>query len=377
MFQIVARSEEPINESVKEKISNYCHVDPDQVICLSDQASIYRVPLVLVQQGLIDYFSKKFKLTLKLDPSTKFLHKWRRLAERHDRLLKTVSIALVGKYTKLEDSYASVVKALNHASLTINRRLQIFYIEGSSLEETTKQQNPSEYYEAWQQLCKADGLLVPGGFGDRGIEGKILAIEHARRKKQPFLGVCLGFQCAVVEFCRNELEIKDAESQEQNPDAKEKVVIEMPEHNGGNLGGTMRVGRRETIFVNKDSILYRLYNPKNNRVFERHRHRYEVNIDMVDQLEKAGMIFVGKDTTMQRMEIMELRDHPYFVGVQFHPEYTSRPLKPSVPYLGLLLASAQKLESYLAQKEVPNSNSDTDVSDSDSTDNSIVVVESK
>ncbi|KAH9419490.1 CTP synthase 1 [Dermatophagoides pteronyssinus] len=374
---IVARSEEPINESVKEKISNYCHVDPDQVICLSDQASIYRVPLVLVQQGLIDYFSKKFKLTLKLDPSTKFLHKWRRLAERHDRLLKTVSIALVGKYTKLEDSYASVVKALNHASLTINRRLQIFYIEGSSLEETTKQQNPSEYYEAWQQLCKADGLLVPGGFGDRGIEGKILAIEHARRKKQPFLGVCLGFQCAVVEFCRNELEIKDAESQEQNPDAKEKVVIEMPEHNGGNLGGTMRVGRRETIFVNKDSILYRLYNPKNNRVFERHRHRYEVNIDMVDQLEKAGMIFVGKDTTMQRMEIMELRDHPYFVGVQFHPEYTSRPLKPSVPYLGLLLASAQKLESYLAQKEVPNLNSDTDVSDSDSTDNSIVVVESK
>ncbi|OTF82102.1 hypothetical protein BLA29_011826, partial [Euroglyphus maynei] len=198
---------------------------------------------------------------------------------------------------------------------------------------------------------------VPGGFGDRGIEGKILAIEHARLKKQPFLGICLGFQCAVVEFCRNVLGIKNAESHEQNPDAKEKVVIEMPEHNGGDLGGTMRVGRRETIFVNKDSILHRLYKPKNDRVFERHRHRYEVNIDMVDQLEKAGMMFVGKDTTMKRMEIMELRDHPYFVGVQFHPEYTSRPLKPSVPYLGLLLASTQKLDAFM---ESQNSNSDTD-----------------
>lgn len=323
---------------------------------------------MLEEQGLNDYFMKKFELKPKFTLKKRtgehggYLHKWRMLANRYDNTSQTVSIALVGKYTKLEDSYASVIKALRHSALKINRKLKIYYIEGTNLEDETKQTNPTKYHEAWQELCKSDGLIVPGGFGDRGVEGKILAIEHARVSKKPFLGVCLGYQCAVVEFARNVLEIKDADLIEAKPTTPNPVVIEMPEHVGGDLGGTMRVGRRETRFVNKNSQLFVLYGKKD-KIYERHRHRYEVNPEYIKQLEEAGMLFVGKDDTGERMEIMELDsslfDHPYFVGVQYHPEYTSRPLKPSPVYLGLLLASANMLDSYLSRGS-PEQNSESD-----------------
>lgn len=318
------------------------------MIYLCDQSSIYKVPLVLEQQGLVKYFCDKFKLeNVKFTLANRgLLYKWKMISERIDSLTKTVSIALVGKYTKFEDSYASVIKALQHASQSVWRKLEIVYIEGSSLEDSTKTIDPHQYYKAWQMLCNADGLIVPGGFGDRGVEGKILAIEYARINKKPFLGVCLGFQCAVLELCRNVLDMKNAESMEQNRNTACPVIVEMPEHNGGDLGGTMRVGRRETQFVVQDCITYKLYN-RQSTIYERHRHRYEVNIDYVPQLEKAGMRFVGKDTALERMEIMELENHPYFVGVQFHPEYTSRLLKPSPPYLGLLLAASDKLNGYI------------------------------
>lgn len=323
----------------------YCHVEPSQVICLADQSSIYKVPLVLTEQGLLEFFANKFSLEIKENFSLK--NRWLLLSELQDSISKTVLIALVGKYTKFEDSYASVIKSLNHASMAVNYRLKILYIEATSLELDTKLSNPTEYYEAWKNLSQSDGILVPGGFGTRGLEGKILAIEHARTNMKPFLGICLGFQCAVIEYCRNVLGMKNAHSQEQNSEKDEMVIIEMPEHNGEVLGGTMRVGRRETVFVHKDCKSYYLYRPKENRIFERHRHRYEVNIDFVEKIEKHGMRFVAKDTTKQRMEIVEIQSHPYFVGVQFHPEYTSQPFKPSPPYLGLLLAATDNLELYL------------------------------
>lgn len=379
IFQIICRSEEAINAEVREKISNYCHVECEQVICLSDQSSIYRVPLELEKQGLIKYFYQKFQLPNAMPiPPRGFLYKWKKLAERHDNMNKTITIALVGKYTRLEDSYASVIKSLQHSALAINRKLIISYIEGTNLEEATKESQPKQYYDSWKALCEANGLIVPGGFGDRGIEGKILAIKHAREKKIPFLGVCLGYQCAVLELCRNVLNMRDAESHEQNKDSPNAVIIEMPEHTNCDLGGTMRVGRRETIFVIKGGIIHKLYGNVD-RIYERHRHRYEVNPEMVPKLESAGMMFVGRDTTGERMEIMELKDHPYFVGVQFHPEYTSRPLKPSPPYYGLLLAAANKLTTYLAGKSndfpgegsttTSTNTSDTDVSEGESTDN--------
>ena len=331
---------------MREKISNYCNVDSDEVISLTDQSSVYRVPLELEKQGLVKYFIQKFKLHVPEVPVKSFLLEWRRLADRYDNMDKSVSIALVGKYTKLKDAYASVNKALEHSALACNRKLHIAYIESECLEKKMKSNDPKRYYEAWQELCDANGLIVPGGFGDRGVDGKVLAIQYARTKKLPFLGVCLGYQCAVLELCRNVLNMADAESQEANREAANPVIIEMPEHTNCDLGGTMRVGSRVTNFVLKGSIIHRLYKCAD-QINERHRHRYEVNPAVVPALEQAGMMFVGKDDTGQRMEIMELIDHPYFVGVQFHPEYTSRPLKPSPPYYGLILAAMNKLNEFL------------------------------
>lgn len=343
------------------------------MIYLCDQSSIYKVPLVLEKQGLVKYFFEKFKLgeqNFSLNCNG-LLYKWKMISDRIDSLSKSVCIALVGKYTKLEDSYASVIKALKHASQAVYRKLEIAYIDSSALEEKTKQTNPKEYYLAWQALCTANGLIVPGGFGDRGVEGKILAIEHARTNKIPFLGICLGFQCAVLELCRNVIGLKDAESMEQNKEATCPVIVEMPEHHGGDLGGTMRVGRRETQFVTKDCITHKLYKCQDT-IHERHRHRYEVNVEYIDRLEAAGMRFVGKDTSKERMEIMELQGHPFFVGVQFHPEYTSRLLRPSPPYLGLLLASVsiEKLNAYLEGKHALNDgyNSDNEMINYDNLD---------
>jgi CTP synthase len=221
-------------------------------------------------------------------------------------------------------------------------------LEASDLEQDTKHENPVRYHEAWQQLCSSNGVLIPGGFGVRGMEGKILAAEWARKNKKPMLGVCLGLQCAVIEFARNVLGWKDAHSTEADSTTTHPVVIEMPEHHPGHLGGTMRLGKRKTIFkTSQESILQKLY--KNAEfVEERHRHRYEVNPSVVNDFEAAGLMFVGQDVDGKRMEIMELKDHPYYVAVQYHPEYLTRPLKPSAPYLGLLLASCGRLQSYVS-----------------------------
>jgi len=210
------------------------------------------------------------------------------------------------------------------------------------------------------------GVLVPGGFGNRGIEGKVLAIEWARKNQKPFLGVCLGLQCAAIEFARNVLGWSDANSTEVDPETTKPVVIDMPEHHGGDLGGTMRVGKRETFFNDTNSVIKSLYGNRSS-IEERHRHRYEVNPEFVELFNEAGMKFVGHDDTGNRMEIMELASHPYFVGVQYHPEYLSRPLKPSPPYLGLLLASSGKLSSYLSRgcRLSPRHGSDNDTSDDD------------
>lgn len=344
---IVCRSEMPIIEEVKKKISNFCHVKPEQVICIHDCTSTFRVPLMLDEQGLIQFFSERLQLSIATPRPKKFMWKWRDLADRHDNVRKVVEIALVGKYTQLEDAYASVSKALQHSALFVNRRLILSYIEAASLEEATKVENPVKYHQAWQILCRSGGVIVPGGFGKRGMEGKIAAVTWCRTTKKPFLGVCLGLQAAVIEFTRNVMNWKDANSTEINPETPYPVVIDMPEHNQGQMGGTMRLGKRTTIF-HGESTMKKLYGNVST-VDERHRHRYEVNPQYVDQIEAAGLRFVGRDDTGARMEIMELptTTHPYFVATQYHPEYISRPLKPSPPYLGLVLSAAGKLQTYL------------------------------
>uniref|UniRef100_A0A4W3I5A2 CTP synthase n=1 Tax=Callorhinchus milii TaxID=7868 RepID=A0A4W3I5A2_CALMI len=317
---IVCRSSKPIEKPVKEKISMFCHVDPEQVIFVHDLSSTYRVPLLLEQQGVVEYIYERLELPIEKRPKI-ILADWKEMADRYERLLETCSIALVGKYTKLSDSYASVIKALEHAAIAINRKLHLMYIDSTDLETNTEDQNAVKYHTAWQQL----GILVPSGFNIRGTEGKIQAISWARKMKKPFL---------------------DANSTEFDSSTSHPVIIDMPEHGLGDTGGTMRLGKRRTLFKDKNSILRKLYN---NATFveERHRHRCEVNPDLIHQFEKEGLKFVGHDIEGNRMEIFELEGHQYFVGVQFHPEFTSRPMKPSPPYLGLLLASTGKLNGYI------------------------------
>lgn len=343
---IVCRSEKPIDDSVKEKISLFCHVEPEKVINIHDCPTIYHVPLVLRQQGLVDLL--KQRLCLSMNPPRKFMKKWSKMAERAEHLRKEVQIALVGKYTKLEDAYASVIKALNHASLALNHRLKLTYIAASDLEQDSKDSNPVQFHEAWKTLCQCQGVLIPGGFGKRGVEGKIAAAQWARTTGKPLLGICLGLQCAVIEFARNVLGKEAANSTEINPDTPHPVVVDMPEHNTGEMGGTMRLGKRQTVFKSSDSIMKQLYGNEN-IIEERHRHRYEVNPDLVKEFESAGMIFVGQDLDATRMEIMELKNHPFYAAVQYHPEYLSRPMRPSPPYLGLILAATGKLEAFLAK----------------------------
>ncbi|XP_068179215.1 CTP synthase 1-like isoform X2 [Antennarius striatus] len=342
---IMCRCSSPLETAVKEKISMFCHVEPTQVICVQDVSTVYRVPLLLEDQGVVSYFCQRLNLPIEMRPR-KMLKRWKEIADRSDRLLEHVSIALVGKYTKLADSYTSVIKALQHSALAINQKLEVKYVDSEDLELTTLQDEAVKYHEAWQKLCSSQGVLVPGGFGVRGTEGKILAINWARKHNIPFLGVCLGMQLAVCEFARNVLGWEDANSTEFNPESKHPVVIDMPEHNPGQMGGTMRLGKRRTIFKSSLSVLRKLYGNVD-YVDERHRHRFEVNPVLKHHFENNGLQFVGQDVEGERMEVIEVENHCYFVGVQYHPEFTSRPIKPSPPYFGLLLAAAGKLQSYL------------------------------
>ena len=324
---LVCRAETPLTDDTREKLAAFCHVSPNAVMGAHDVSNIYRVPLMLAEQGMCE--------VLDIDCAvTDLMVRWEKMADRADSSTEDVHIAMVGKYTGLSDSYLSVIKGLQHASLAVGRNLVIDWIEASELETTN---DPS-----WDLLRAADGILVPGGFGDRGIEGKILAANYARTNKVPYLGICLGLQVATIEFCRNVLGLEGSNSTEFDENTPHPAVVFMPEISKTHLGGTMRLGSRPTIFQVDDCTMRRLYGGKE-RIDERHRHRYEVNPDLINAIEKAGLVFVGKDETGQRCEIFELEGHPYYVGVQYHPEFKSRPDRPSPPFLGLLQAATGQL----------------------------------
>jgi len=329
---LVCRSTEPMTKETKEKLAAFCHVSPDAVMSTHDVPNIYHVPLMLENQGLCKI--------LGIDcTATNMLSEWQEMAHDLDKLTEDVSIAMVGKYTDLSDAYLSVIKSLQHAAMKVRRKLTIKWIEASHLEEQWQNNNVKEYTVAWDTLRSSDGVLVPGGFGDRGIEGKVNAAQYARENKIPYLGICLGLQVATIEFCRNVLGISGANSTEFDDNVEYPAVIFMPEISKTHLGGTMRLGSRPTIWQVNDCKIKRLYG-QGDSVDERHRHRYEVNPDIIDDIEKHGLKFVGKDETGQRCEIFELEGHPYYVGVQYHPEFKSRPGKPSPPFLGLLMAAS-------------------------------------
>lgn len=349
---IVCRSSLPLAPDVRRKISSFCHVAPDEVISVHDVSNLYRAPLLLLAEGLPRIVLRRFGMTS--PRAAPRLAKWEKLAAAVDELkgdeVPEVRIVVVGKYTNLSDAYLSVVKALQHAALAAARRLTIEWVESLHLE--AKLEGSPEHAEAWRKLRSAHGILVPGGFGDRGIEGKMLAAQHARTHSVPFLGICLGLQIAVIEIARNVLGLEAADSTEFNPDTPHDVVIFMPEGSRTHMGGTMRLGRRQTQFVGKGSISARLYG-REDCVDERHRHRYEVNPKYIPRLEEAGLKFVGYGDEMKRAEIAELAGHSYFVCCQFHPEFKTRPIKAPPLFVGLLLAASGQLSAWLDAHRFP------------------------
>ena len=330
---LVCRSEKPLDSETKSKLAAFCHVDEDAVVSAHDVSNLYQIPISLFEQSVLQKVS--VHLGFQVPAKLPILDEWRMMADKVDILEDEVRIAMVGKYTGLSDSYLSVIKALQHSAFAVGRKLQIDWIESTDLDPNDRTEN---HEEAWRMLKSADGILVPGGFGNRGVEGKIAAANYARVNEIPYLGVCLGLQIATIEFCRNVLNIESANSAEFDEDAPVHAVVFMPEISKTHMGGTMRLGSKPTPFLVDDCKIRRLYGGVDH-VNERHRHRYEVNPDLIEDIEASGLVYVGKDETGKRCEIMELDGHPYYVGTQYHPEFKSRPGRPSPPFLGLLKAA--------------------------------------
>lgn len=348
---LACRCSEPLEESVRQKLALFCQVPLDNVLTMHDVSNIWRVPLLMEAQKAHFTICRQLGLphAERLNTTT-----WKmQIADKWDSLTQPVKIVLIGKYTGLSDAYLSVIKALQHACMAANLKLQLEWVEAANLEEEANQEL---HASSWNQVHSADGILVPGGFGVRGVEGKILAANYARTHKVPFLGICLGMQVAVIEFARNVLGLTDANSTEFNAATSHPAVVFMPEISTTHLGGTMRLGSRRTVFQTVQCTASRLYQ-RETYVEERHRHRYEVNPELVPKLEAAGMLFVGKDETGERMEIVELAeepvDHPFYIAAQFHPEFKSRPGKPTPLFLGFILASGKKLDGYLRGRTTP------------------------
>lgn len=353
-MQIACRCESPLAADVVDKVARFCQVSVSQVLAVRNLPSTYQVPMLLNDQGLMQQCIETLALDkMTIAPALKqkgvlIWDQWRGLVTGLEHIFDAVNIVLVGKYLSCPDSYLSVERSLEHAAMKCRRKLNLQMVDAEHLESKTQTKDPAAYHKAWHNVCTAHGILVPGGFGTRGTDGMMAAARWARENGTPYLGVCLGMQIAVIEFARNICGMKPpvATSEEFDSADSDRVIVSMPEHHTGKLGGTMRLGLRATNWQPETewSRLRALYGTNTTSIMERHRHRYEVNPSYIPELEQNGLTFIGKDDSGQRMEIIELKDHPWFVGVQFHPEYLSRVLEPSKPYLGFVAASAGMLE---------------------------------
>ncbi len=319
---IVARCKEPLLSDTKSKIALFCDVPVDAVVSAHDAKDIYYVPSMMEKEGLSDYLMQKLRLTPR-----ETSHDWDMLIEKMASIDREIRVAVVGKYAHLGDSYISINEALKHAGIECGCRVKIDWLDAEEFEKKP---------ESIDKLQKYNGILVPGGFGVRGTEGKILAIKYAREQNMPYLGLCLGMQLAVIEFARNVVGLKDANSSELAR-TEHPVIDLLPEQeNVRNLGGTMRLGNCEAI-LKEGSLASKLYG--STTLIERHRHRYEVNPKYIPQIEAKGMKFTGRND--HRMEIAEIPGHKFFFSSQFHPEFRSRPGKPSPPFLAFVKAASE------------------------------------
>ena len=309
---IVVRTETPISQDMKDKIALFCDIQSKAVIECQDAETLYQVPIALQQQNMDQIVCDH----LKLDVGPADMTEWENLVDKVLHLENKTKIALVGKYVELQDAYISVVESLKHAGYNHNADVDIKWINSENVHEGNVE----------ELLSDVDGILVPGGFGDRGIEGKILAIKYARENKVPFLGICLGMQLASIEFARNVLNLKGAHSSEINPSTPYPIIDLLPEQKDvEDLGGTLRLG----IFpckVKEGTKAFEAYQEP--VVYERHRHRYEFNNEFRETMEAAGFVFSGVSPDDRLVEIIEIKDHPWFVASQFHPEFKSRPTRP-------------------------------------------------
>lgn len=328
---IVCRTEHPLTDDIKNKIALFCNVSKECVIENNNCDILYAVPMMLKEQKMDEVVMKK----LGIDAPNQDLSDWEEMLYALRNPKQTVKIALVGKYVELHDSYISVNEALKHGGISTMSAVDIHWIDSESLEADDA--NLDEI------LGDMDGILVPGGFGSRGIEGKILAANYARTHGIPYLGICLGMQIAIIEFARNVLNMQGANSAEINPETPFPLIDILPEKkNISNLGGTLRLGQYPCV-LNEKSKSYQLYGEK--EIFERHRHRYEVNNDYRDSLLQGGMIFAGTSPDNHIVEMIELPDHPWFVACQFHPEFKSRPNKPHPLFRGFVTAAAERMKN--------------------------------
>jgi len=332
---ILCRTEKPLTDETKGKISLFCNVEKEAVITAIDVENVYEIPLKFHQEGLEDLIIKK--LNLRCDSLS--IDEWEKMVYRIKHPEDTVNIAFVGKYTKLKESYKSLMEAFVHAGAKLNIHVNLNWIGAEKINSSN----------AEVIFSNIDGILVPGGFGERGIEGKIKAIRYARENKIPFLGICLGMQCAVIEFARNVAHLNNADSEEFHPEASCKIIhlakkwtkngkiIERDEKS--EKGGTMRLGAYPCQIKNGTKT-YQTYN--NELIYERHRHRYEFNNDYRKVLEEIGLTISGESPDGEFVEIIEVKHHPFFVGTQFHPEFKSRPLSPHPLILEFVKSAYEK-----------------------------------
>ena len=330
---LVCRSDNELSEEAREKIALFTNVEKQSVISMQDVDSIYKIPIQLNKQNVDDIVLKKFQLSCK-NPDLK---DWEKVVKAHTTPKSEVAIAMVGKYMDLKDAYKSLNEALVHGGIQHELRINIKYVDSENI-----------YTEnAEQVLNNVDAILVPGGFGLRGIEGMIIAAEYARKKHIPYLGICLGMQVAVIEYARNVLKLKKANSSEFDSGTSHPVVglihewidaggdIKKRDKNS-NLGGTMRLGSQECL-LSGNSLTCSLYGKQ--VIKERHRHRYEVNNNYLKQIESAGLIIAGKSKDKNLVEVVEIEDHPWYVGCQFHPEFTSNPREGHPLFKGFIEAA--------------------------------------
>jgi CTP synthase len=337
---IVARSKVPLKSEPRKKIALFCNVEESAVFTSQDIVSIYESPLLLDEQGLGIYLVNRFQLAKKMPD----WDSWKKMLRSHLNPQNQVTIAICGKYAELADCYVSVNDALRDAGAALDAKVNLEFIETDDFEK-----DPARV----RVLSSFDGVLVPGGFGSRGSEGKIKAIEYSRTHNIPFLGICFGFQLAVVEYARS-IGIEDAASSELDPKSKNHVIDLMPEQNSVlEKGGTMRLGAHE-ILIGEGSLANSLY--QKTKVWERHRHRYEVNPKYIPQLTSGGLRFSGKSDSNRRMEILELSKNRFHFATQFHAEFKSRPGQPSPPYFGLVTAAASRQPSVESAQIVARTN---------------------